>query len=147
MQITAAIPCTRPDCIPVGKLKGKKAAGLRYEKQFAAHVTGSLRGQWFAYEIRGRTKYCQPDVLVSFFPQAMLVLELKYTFVPEAITKMRELYLPVVSKALKVPTVGAIVVKNLTSGWIGPITHDLSEAFEVGKTGEIPILHWVGQPI
>ena len=147
MNITAAAAIVRPDCIPIGRAKGKKAAGLRYEKQFAAHTPGSLRGQWFEYEIRGRTKYCQPDILVSFFPQAMLVLELKYTFVPEAITKMRQLYLPVVSKALKVPAVGAVVVKNLTSGWIGPITHDLSEAFQIAKTGEIPILHWIGQPI
>lgn len=147
MHIQSAIPCQRPDCIPIGKLKGKKAAGLRYEKQFAAHVTGGLRGQWFAYQVRGRTKYCQPDVLVSFFPRAMLVLELKYTFVPEALTKMRQLYLPVVSKALKVPAVGAVVVKNLTPNWIGPITHDLTETFEAARDGEIPILHWIGQPV
>lgn len=147
LNIRAAYPCNRPAFIPVGRPRGAKAAGIRYERLFKSYLSTANHGQWFEYEtIDGQTHYCQTDALVSFLPDLMLVLELKYTLVPDAAIKLRGLYIPVVTTAMGLTTYGAVVSRNLTPN-PGPLAYSLTEALTLARTGLIPTLHWVGQPL
>src|SRR5215469_6653831 len=104
----------RPDFIPpVFKPCGAKAAGRRFERSLHRALKGSVHGQWFSFEDSSGLGYCQTDLLFSFLPDHMVVVEVKYTLVPGAHSKLANLYVPVVEKALGCPAAGVVVVKNL----------------------------------
>jgi len=81
-------------------------AGLRYERQ----VIKALKKQfpdlehnpWFEYFGEGydSTKVCSPDALLFYKDNNdVIVVEIKYTYTPQALEKLTALYCPVVALA------------------------------------------------
>lgn len=99
------------------------ALGLRYER----HVRDALgvwakandakveHNPWFSYIDKNGYGVCVPDLLLIFDDQ-VIVIEVKLTYVHEAITKLNGLYLPVVAKATGLKPLPLVIVKNLTLG-------------------------------
>src|SRR6516162_4935511 len=104
---------SKPDIIPTSRPRGAKAAGLRFERAFAKQLPSALHGQWFEFEDLHGHGSCQTDIIYSLLPLYLVVIEIKYTLVPGAHSKLLNLYLPVVSLALSRPSVGVVAVKNL----------------------------------
>lgn len=138
----------RPATIPLSRPRGAKAAGLRFERALAKHLFEGAHGVWFEFRDENGHGYCQPDHLYSFLPSFIAVIEVKYTLVLEAYSKLRDLYLPVVSKAMKCPTVGIIIVRNLLPGITSEVYTDLPAAAVAADISDYPALvHWRGQPL
>lgn len=97
-------------------------AGIVYENKLAealrlARMSVVLveRNPWFHYrKDDGTSGYCCPDLLV-WYPESkyIVVIEAKLTWVPGALPKLRELYCPVIRKALSLPTKPLVICKNL----------------------------------
>jgi hypothetical protein len=140
--LEAARACERPACIPKGKPRGAKAAGLRYERALAkALPPGWLHGQWFEFWDANGHGYCQPDfILVE--PGRVLVLEAKYTWVLEAHAQLMQLYAPVLRAVFKRPVIGVVVCKRLVPGARAAYT-TLEEAIRWPVVGGA-VLHWIG---
>jgi hypothetical protein len=136
---------SKPDCIPTARVRGAKAAGLRYERALARHLPESAHGVWFEYNDENGHGYCQPDLLFSFLPDFVAILEVKYTLVLDAFSKLHDLYIPVISLAMNAPAVGVVVVRNLTPG-IKDVHRDLASAALASYEAQYPtILHWRDQ--
>jgi hypothetical protein len=99
--------------------------GLRYERRFRQELeklfdsNPNLRVEynpWFFYRrADGYTGACSPDILLHDDELGMTwVIEVKYTWVAEADSKLRDLYCPVVELALNRITEPLVVVKRLT---------------------------------
>jgi hypothetical protein len=118
----------RPSCVPVGRPRGQKAWGIRYERAVAAELpAGSHMGVWFEFEDLHGRGYCQVDGLVPAELGCLGVLEIKYTWTQSAFAELRELYLPVVGFALGTRVRGIQVCKVLTPQ-AGTVTGDLRSA-------------------
>lgn len=138
---TATALLERPSAIPQSRPRGAKAAGIRFEKAVFEALCGGIRGQWFSFEDENGWGYCQPDIIYPFLPDFFAVIEVKYTLVPGAHQKLSNLYLPVVSKALKAPAAGVVIVKNLDPRYRrGKIYTDLRAAAEVSFNRSYPTL-------
>jgi hypothetical protein len=68
-----------------------------------------------------------------------ICVEVKLTYVPSAISKLKTLYLPVVHKAFSLPVFPLIIVKNLTISTPKP-SSVLSSALGL----EVPVLNYLG---
>lgn len=136
----------RPKCIPQGRARGAKAAGLRYEREIAGALPGSVHGQWFEFRDRNGLGYCQPDLLLRGGPGELVVLEAKYTWVAQGHGQIAELYRPVVELATKRWVLGIVVCKVLRSSMPGvAIASTLEEALNLARQGRTVALHWIGQ--
>lgn len=149
-NLTSASLIERPECIPLpSHPRGARAAGLRYERLFAKQFPQALHGPWFSYEDKSGFGYCQPDLILSLLPKCLVVFEVKYTLTDDAFFQLRDLYLPVVKKAMAATCVGVVVAKNLIPN-LSVVTPRLEDAVSAAiKRGDegIPVLHWVGQQI
>src|SRR5258707_14429950 len=83
--------------------------GLKYqakvEKELERLYSGLvLLRPWFWYKLNWERKQCQPDaVLFDAKFSRCSILEIKYSTIPEAWTKLSQLYAPVVQKAYRIP--------------------------------------------
>lgn len=140
----------RPTCIPKARnLRGSKGIGLSYEKRFAEVaqkcLPGARHGQWFEYLADGRRGYCQPDVIVPF-TGVLLVLECKLRNVEQAEAQLVQLYLPVLRACYNQQVRAIVVTKSLSALPSGSlVARNLLEAIQMTKTGEMPVLHWLGR--
>lgn len=137
--------CDRPSCIPLsGPKKGAKRRGIRYEVAFANALSSlypeALHGQWWAFEDDSGSGYCQTDLLIVG-PKAAVVFECKLTLVEQAFEQLSELYLPVVERALSLPTTGIVVTRHLRRSE-KLVVGSLAEALEQSQE-TIPVLHWL----
>lgn len=136
--------CSRPACIPKSRPRGKKAAGLKYERDLAKAIKGAIHGQWFEFEDKNGHGWCQPDL---FFTQGgeIFVLESKYTWTQSGHDQINLLYRPVLEAAFNIPVSGIVVCKVLTpdveAHWV---KGTLEEAIEQAKQDRKTVLHWVG---
>lgn len=114
------------------------ALGLRYEKrvklQLEHHVKSGRfykleHNPWFNYQDPSGFHACCPDFLLWPNQECVVVVEVKYTWVPIAAHKLRELYLPVVNAALGVPVAPLVIVKALTE-FAPRVSHTLRAALE-----------------
>ncbi len=139
-----AEPCPRPASIPKSRPRGKKAAGLRYERVLAAALPEAKHGQWFRFEDRRGAGCCQTDLILSV-AGATVVLEAKYTWTAEGHAQLDRLYLPVLKQALGRSAYGMVVCKVLTPGtprdWV---CGNLADAIYRAGTGLPTVLHWIG---
>lgn len=144
----------RPSCIPVGRPRGAKAAGLRYERALAAALPGAKHGQWFEFEDLAGRGYCQVDLLLdsglrkdSLGRVKLLILESKYTWTFEGHQQIEGLYRPVVERAYGCSVLGIVVAKRLIPGvqGIARICGGLEEAIAAGAGGGRVVLHWLGK--
>lgn len=108
--------CGRPSCIPIGRPRGAKAQGLRYERGLALTLAPAFRhGQWFEYEDGIGRGYCQVDFL-RVDADRVIALEAKYTWTIEGHWQLERLYIPIVERVYARPAVGVVVCKNLSDG-------------------------------
>lgn len=91
--------------------------GLKYQARVEAALERQFPGvvvprPWFRYKVRGEIKRCQPDVvlLVEDGSRAVII-EVKYSTIPEAWHKLSTLYGPVVQKAYRIPVSFALVTR------------------------------------
>ena len=143
--ISAELLSEKPKCIPNGRPRGAKAAGLRYQRAFGRAIGRSaLDGPWFAFRDLNGNGFCQPDFVINL-PSIAIVLECKYTWTPEAFAQIELLYLPVLEVALKKPTFGLQVCKRLI-----PQAHSsskvvgmLGNGLVLANSGSRVALHWL----
>ena len=135
----------RPQAIPIGRPRGAKALGVRYEKLVAKQLPSAKHGIWWSFRDGNGPGYCQTDLLMQI-GNAMVVLEVKYTWLPEAHGQLSQLYVPVVEKATGLRTVGVVVCKRLVVGMPdnNPIVGDLMSALDLALAGQRPIWHYSG---
>jgi hypothetical protein len=140
---------SRPDCIPASRPRGAKAAGLRFERELAKALPSCLHGTWFEFEDKLGHGYCQADVIYTLGYNFAAVIEVKYTLVPGAHSKLLNLYVPIVSRALNIDCVGVVAVKNLDPRYRrGRIYTDLPSAAQASVANSYPaLLQWSGQPL
>lgn len=93
--------CERPSSIPVGRPRGAKAVGIRYEKALGKALGPSWEhGQWFSFRDINGQGYCQTDFLL-ILPNLAIILECKYSWVKTAYEQIEFLYTPVVEHCKK----------------------------------------------
>lgn len=127
------------------RARGAKAQGLRYERALAKALPSAKHGQWFEFCDLFGSGWCQPDLIYDL-GHALLVLEAKYTWVPEGQTQIDHLYRPVVEKALGKPVHGVVVCKTLIPGMSCRVFASLREAALAAMSGDSVVLHWQGTP-
>ncbi len=144
LGLISAQPCLRPACIPRSRPRGKKAAGLRYERELARGLAGAKHGQWFEYLDAHGPGYCQPDILLET-GLGIAVLESKYTWTPVGHRQIAQLYKPVVEAVYRKRVFGIVVCKVLTGAtppdWV---CRDLATAIGRACDGSPTVLHWIG---
>ena len=133
---------SRPKGIPVGKPRGAKAYGVRYERALASAAPWLVRGTWFEFEDKNGPGLCQTDFLSSGAP--IVVLETKYTWTEDGHVELEKLYLPIVEAVWGGSPVGIVVSKNLTPRVPSrSICASFEEAIEIGRSRR-SVLHWIG---
>jgi hypothetical protein len=136
--------CERPSSIPVGRPRGAKAQGLRYERALASSLPTAIHGQWFEFRDANGPGWCQTDLLLTV-DDYVVVLESKYTWTAVGHSQVELLYKPVLQMALRKQVLGIVVCKVLTNGMNGiAVTGNLAEAIELSKTERVA-LHWLGK--
>jgi len=126
---------------PASRPRGAKGAGLRYERRVAKATKGD-HGRWLRFCDANGTGYCSPDILL-WKPPALIVLECKLTWTPEAEAQLTGLYCPILAHLYpEIPIRGVVVVRALTPDAPRPV-HTLSEALADGPAPKV--LHWLGQ--
>ena len=135
----------RPECIPHGRPRGAKAAGVRYEEALAASPSFATasHGVWLEFgDARGHG-YAQVDFLFVA-DELIAVGEAKLTWTPAAYSQLRKLYFPLLQRYSPKPVGGFIVCHNLTRETPrNEVTCDLSEALRrvAFDPTKIPTLH------
>jgi len=139
---------------PFGSPRGITAsqkAGLAYQRK-VGKALGEIfeychEGVWFEFQDKNGFGLCQPDVLIETDGVVWLV-EIKLSWCKEAATQLKELYIPVVEKALKVPARGMIICKTLRRTTPKHLVVDSLEkalTFQSMPIGLPPIVHWLGK--
>ena len=130
----------KPSGIPIGRARGQKALGVRYERAIGEELREAQRGVWFEFEDSNGHGFCQVDFLLPWAGR-VLVIEAKYTWVAEAHAELDMLYLPVARAAGLPNPVGLVLCKRLVMGMEGvEVIHSVSEALGAKR----PVLHWIG---
>lgn len=100
--------------------------GLSYERRVFAELKKTLnpqnfiveRNPWFRYtDETGTERLCCPDILITDLDEVYrIVAEIKLSWVPNVLDKLRDLYCPVVQKAALLPTKPLVIARNSASG-------------------------------
>lgn len=137
----------RPKGIPIGRPRGVKAFGVRYEKAVEAELPGWNRGHWFEFEDVNGHGWCQPD-FVKIERDRVIVLELKHTWTEDGQVELNKLYLPVLRVLYNLPTFGIVVAKRLVP-YMGQtiVTGDLDEAIRLAEGHGPVVWHCLGSTI
>src|SRR5258708_29561606 len=83
--------------------------GLKYQAKVEKELDRLYSGlvllrPWFWYKVDWKRKQCQPDaVLFNAAFSRCSALEIKYSTIPEAWTKLSQLYAPVLQQAYPIP--------------------------------------------
>lgn len=125
--------------------KGPKGQGLKYEKELGKALGPEWRpGAWFHFLDSDGAGYCQTDFLREL-EDAVIVLEAKLSWVPEAHTQLELLYRPVVERVFGKPMIGLVVCKRLVPGCTGAIAQTLPSALTAARNCRNVVLHWTGK--
>ena len=107
--------CERPLGMPVGRPRGAKRLGVKYEKDFAQACPQAKHGVWFEFLDANGPGHCQVDFLMRA-GETLVVLETKYTWTQVGHSQILQLYKPVLEAAYGLRVAGVVVCKNLTPG-------------------------------
>lgn len=130
---------------PLPKADGMKAIGLRYERQviraLCARNIIHEHNPWFEYTTTENmaVHVAVPDAMLFLDKDSVIVAEIKLKFVPDAMTKLEEIYCPIVSKHMGKPVRPLIIVKSLTLD-----TPSHSDSISEALKCQYPIYHWLG---
>jgi hypothetical protein len=131
---------------PWGKAKGSNSAakrGLTYERRVGRELElHTLAGRfsrvehtpWFDFADLFGVSACAPDFLLHGLDGRVTVVEVKLTWVPTALPKLNDLYIPVVELALGKVARPLVIVKALTPEAPKTFATSLSEALSEGYT-------------
>ncbi len=136
--------CERPKCIPLGRPRGAKAEGLRYERALLKAIGPSARGGcWFSFSDSEGQGFCQTDILL-LKKDVVYVLECKLSWTEEAEQSLRRLYLPIVQAVFGRPARGIVCCENLRRGmpWTTRVVGSLDEAIASAAWPGGVVLHW-----
>ncbi len=130
---------------PKTRLRGTRAAGLRFQRAVARAIPLGQADQWFEFSDRHGLGYCSPD-LILVGSRLIVALECKLTAVPEADAQLADLYLPILAHHYGREARGIVVVRHLrpqvdqsrVRTALRDCLKDASESF-------FPILHWLGR--
>lgn len=125
--------------------------GIAFERKFQralhalVHTNAEWklqRNPWFEYQDDERGyNVCSPDItLTDTKNDFIIVMEVKQTYVEDAIIKLRDLYCPVVFKATGIPAAPLVVVKNVLPNAPLPASR-ISFALQAST----PVFQWLGQ--
>ena len=141
-----AKPSPRPAGLPIGRPRGAKAAGLRYERDLAATLPlPSVHGQWIEYCDAAGKGFAQIDLVVASAPAELAILEAKYTWIWEGHSQVERLYLPLLRSMSGKACLGIVVCKVLRSGMPSDIAvcATLEEALAAARQGRRAVWHWL----
>lgn len=148
-----------PRQLPKGKHTQTQLDGLKYERAVIGAIADALtaaevpfdlcHNPWFEYEGAMGKGVCIPDALLAVhkgeYAGKTIVLEVKRTYVPQAIDKLMNLYCPVVHKCFGEAAVPMVICKHSAPGapramptFFGALQY--GESFEDG----FAILQWLG---
>lgn len=114
--------------MPRSRHTSAQSAGLAYERKVISALADGLvlsgcgfdlsHNPWFEYNTAQGRGYCVPDAMLSMqsgeYVDTIFVIEVKLTYVPDAIEKLDSVYCPIVRKAFNSSAVVPIVIcKNL----------------------------------
>lgn len=128
--------------------KAIQRAGLALEKKFLKQALKFCPPSFefehnphFGYNLDGKEKFCIPDLLITDKNDLVnvIVVEIKQTFVPLALTKLQTLYCPIVSKALSKVARPLVVCLHLSPG-APPASGRILDAVK----REYPLYQWLG---
>jgi hypothetical protein len=142
----------RPSHIPIGRPRGAKAAGLRFQRTVGAALEAKLGhnvlvGPWFEYIDSGIRRHCQPDFII-YRPQSgdFVVAEAKLTWNFEAYEQLWRLYVPVVRRQSGLSVSAMLIVRNLTPETPKKaIFSDFSGAIKAARGTVCPVWHYLGR--
>jgi hypothetical protein len=145
-----------PDIIPRTKMRGVKALGGRYEAAVAKQLGRTAhKGIWWSYRDTNGPGLCQTDFIILGEIWAV-ILECKHTWTTEGMAQLKDLYIPVVERALNKKALGVQVCKHLVPHHTGPVYDVLEDAVNYARTGDtmehsfkyrpsrLVTLHWRG---
>lgn len=98
--------------------------GLRYQKRVAKILknTGCQIevDPCFSYSRGGKEHFCFPDILVHE-PKLdrIIVIEVKLSYTPQALTKLKSLYIPIVGQVFGQKAYPLVIVRSAVPGEIG----------------------------
>ena len=123
------------------RTRGKKAAGLRYERmvgeELARRKLDFAHGLWIEFRDVNGKGFAQPDFIVYDSTGAWTILEAKLSQTPAAFEQLFNLYIPLLSHLHpQVELTPVQVCRNLRTR-SAPIVEDLDEA----KSGDV--WHWL----
>lgn len=147
-------------CAPVfsrprpSRLTPQQAAGLAYEKKVGNALSLLCKrlgpdaklekNPWFSFQDANGTGACSPDnLLIVERAGLVLVVEVKLSFLPTALTKLARLYVPIVNATLKPLIIRSVVIcKNVIPGTPMPISGLGSTEMTASSAA---VYQWLGQ--
>jgi hypothetical protein len=122
--------------------------GVKYELRVHERLSEAfglnyIPSQWFQFFDGEKVRYCQPDGLLLFERQSLLlIVEVKYSHTPDAFWQLEHLYVPVLrafmgKSSWKIATVE--VVKWFDPCVRFPVRPVLRESLEDIKVGEFAV--------
>lgn len=132
----------RPGCIPKGRPRGAKRAGVKFEDALAREWPEALHGIWWEYEDSQGRGFAQTDLLWKL-PSQVIIGEAKLTWRKEAYVQLRRLYFPLVWAAFGLPVGGVVICRNVTQDTPrAEVVGELPVALDRARGGSmIPTLH------
>ncbi len=125
--------------------------GLGYQRKFSRQFFESapdhysiITEPWFEYRdsrAPGESLICGPD-LIAFDEEYkfLIVIEVKQTWTPLALQKLRDIYCPVVSAAWRLPAKPLVACKRLN-----PESPRPQSTVSFALLSHEPLIHWIGQ--
>lgn len=119
--------------------------GLMYERKIGRELGAFVKrgylddiehNPWFTFYDSCGIGNCCPDFILTT-PQGLIIVEVKLTWVEQALAKLNDLYLPVVSIALNAPVKPLVICRNVT-----PMAPRASYTLGDALTSREPLLHW-----
>lgn len=146
--LTSAYRTTPPFSHARGRTEPQKL-GLRYERAVrdAFRNVSCLReiehNPWYGFSDRSGGGLCSPDLLLWHNDGCLIVAEIKLTWVPDALMKLMDLYIPVIERCWQPSELcihPLVVVKHVT-----PETPKAAPTVETALHSKGSVLHWLGR--
>lgn len=117
-MISHAEQVKKPSFIGGATLRGAAYRGKLYERKIGQELKAAehivWNGPWFSYQLStGLLRYCQPDYIIQTTPYP-IIIEVKLSLKADSDNKLKNLYHPVVEKALGKKFNTLLVVKILS---------------------------------
>lgn len=130
---------------PRVRLRGSRAAGIRFQKTVGRAIPTAKRDQWFEFlDVHG-LGYCSPDLFLLGHTYTW-VLECKLTATDEADAQLGGLYLPILAHYSGREARGIVVVRHLRPQVdLSRVRADLRACLRDATPTYFPILHWLGR--